>query len=78
MNKFLLEILDASKILDVPKDSLTNLDSFKMRVIVTGKIINFKVKIGVLVRSKQNDQILEKITANDYNISAIETELIVA
>ena len=71
-----LEILDASKRLNVSKNSLNKLISFHMKVIVDGKSISINAIFGLLIHDKENRRELEPFTANKYNIPNMETDLV--
>jgi uncharacterized protein YuzE len=73
-----LEIHDASKRLNVPKNSLNELLFFHMMVIVDAKSININAIFGILVHEKENQQELESFTSNNYNIPNIEANLVTA
>ena len=63
-----LEIHDASKRLNVPKNSLNELLFFHMKVIVDAKSININAIFGILVHEKENQQELESFTSNTDNM----------
>lgn len=69
-----LEILDASKRLNVPKYSLKNLVNFKMSISVTDKSICLNAAFNVIIHNKHKFPILKSLTDNYSNISAMETE----
>ena len=73
-----LEILDASKRLNVPKYSLKNLIDFKMSVSVNDKSICVCVNFKVILHNKEQTPILESFTGNYSNIPSIETEFATA
>ena len=73
-----LEIHDASKRLNVPKNSLNELIFFHMKVIVDAKSISINAIFGVLIHNKENKQELESFTSNNYNIPNMEADLVTA
>ena len=73
-----LEIHDASKRLNVPKNSLNELVFFNMKVIVDEKSISINAIFGILIQSKENKQELESFTSNNYNIPNMEANLVTA
>lgn len=73
-----LEILDASKRLNVPKYSLRNIFSFNMNVCVDDDCIKIEVTVGVLIHNKQSDSVLSSLINNYANIPNMETELATA
>lgn len=73
-----LEIHDASKRLNVPKNSLNELVFFHMKVTVDTKSISINAIFGVLIHNKENKQELESFTSNNYNIPNMEANLVTA
>ncbi len=73
-----LEILDASKRLNVPKYSLKNLIDFKMSVSVNDKSICICANFKVMLHNKEQSPILESFTSNYSNIPSMETEFATA
>lgn len=73
-----LEIHDASKRLNVPKNSLNELIFFQMKVTVDTKFISINAIFGVLIKDKENKQELESFTSNNYNIPNMEANLVTA
>ena len=73
-----LEILDASKRLNVPKYSLKNLIDFKMNVSVDDKSICVCANFKVMLHNKEQFPILESFTSNYSNILSMETEFAAA
>jgi uncharacterized protein YuzE len=73
-----LEIHDASKRLNVPKNSLNELIFFNMKVIVDEKSISINAIFGILIQSRENKQELKSFTSNNYNIPNMEANLITA
>ena len=71
-----LEIIDASKLLNVPKDSLKNLIFFNMKVVVDVKSISINAIFGVLIQDRENKQILESFTSNYCHFPNMETNLV--
>lgn len=68
-----LEILDASKIFKVPKGSLNNPSSFKMRVCVNEDAIKIDVRMRILVNYHQENTTLDYLVNNYANVPSIET-----
>lgn len=73
-----LEILDASKRLNVPKYSLKNLIDFKMSVSVDDKSICVCANFKVMLHNKEQSPILESFTSNYSNIPSMKTEFATA
>lgn len=73
-----LEILDASKCFNMPKDCLENIFSFNMNVCVTDESIKINVTVGVLIQSRHEDSVLESFIDNYANIPSMETALVSA
>ena len=73
-----LEILDASKRLDVPKYCLKKLVDFKMRISVDDKSICICANFTVMLHNKEQSPILESFTSNYSNIPAMKTEFATA
>ena len=73
-----LEILDASKRLNVPKYSLKKLIDFKMSVSVDDKSICICANFKVMLHNKEQSPILESFTSNYSNIPSMETEFATA
>ncbi len=71
-----LEIHDASKRLNVPKNSLNKLIFFHMKVTVDAKSISINAIFGLLIHNKENKQELESFTSNNYNIPNMEADLV--
>lgn len=59
-----LEILDASKRFNLPRESLDNIVFFKMEVCIEDKSISLKAILGVLVDNVENIQDIESFTSN--------------
>ena len=64
-----LEILDASKRLNVPKYSLKKLIDFKMSISVDDKSICVCARFKVMLHNSEQNPILESFTSNYSNIS---------
>ena len=60
-----LEILSASKKLNVPKESLRNLVDFNMNIVSTSKIISINANICLDTRNNINNQNIKQITSNN-------------
>ena len=73
-----LEMLDASKRLDVPPKSLNDIIFFNMKVIVDAKSISINAIFGILISKKENKRKLVSFTANKHNIPDIKTTLVTA
>lgn len=73
-----LEILDASKRFNLPKESFNNLVCFKMDVCVDEKSISIKAVIGVVVGDVENKQNMESFTSNYCKIPNIVSHLALA
>ena len=73
-----LEIHDASKRLNVPKNSLNEMIFFNMKVTVDAKSISINALFGILIHNKENKQELESFTHNNYNIPNMEANLMTA
>ena len=73
-----LEILDASKRLNVPKYSLKNLIDFKMSVSVDDKSICVHANFKVMLHNSEQRPVLESFTSNYSNIPSMETEFATA
>ena len=73
-----LEILDASKRLNVPKYSLKKLIGFKMSVSVDERSICVCASFKVMLHNRKQNSILECFTSNYYNIPSMETEFATA
>lgn len=68
-----LEILDTSEIFKVPKGSLNNPSSFKMRVCVNEDSIKIDVRMRILVNYHQENTTLDYLVNNYANVPSIET-----
>ena len=73
-----LEILDASKRLNVPKYSLKKLIDFKMSISVDDKSICVCARFKVMLHNSEQNPILESFTSNYSNIPSMETEFAAA
>lgn len=73
-----LEILDASRVFNIPKSNLKNIFSFNMNVSITEKFISINIVLGILIHERKEDSIFEKLTDNYTNIPSIEMELVSA
>ncbi|WP_295608961.1 DUF2283 domain-containing protein [uncultured Methanobrevibacter sp.] len=71
-----LEMHDASKRLNVSKNSLKKIIFCKMKVIVDTKSISINAIFGVKNHNKENKHELESFTSNNYNIPNMETNLV--
>ncbi|MGL6298807.1 MAG: DUF2283 domain-containing protein [Methanobacteriaceae archaeon] len=70
-----LEILDASKVLNVPKDSLKDINSIKMDFDVNEKLICLKICFGLIIHNKKESCLVESFVDNYPGIPNMETEL---
>ena len=73
-----LEILDASKRLNVPKSSLKNIIFFKMKVSIDEDSIKLNAVFVLLIQNIKEKPILESFAQNDLNLPSLETELVIA
>jgi uncharacterized protein YuzE len=73
-----LEILNASKILNTTKFSLRNIQKIKMNVNVNDESIGLKLDINVLTSNRNQTQKVDTFTSNDIGIPSIQTELVTA
>ena len=73
-----LEILDASKRLNVPKYSLKKLIDFKMSISVDDRSICVCARFKVMLHNSEQNPILESFTSNYSNIPSMETEFAAA
>lgn len=69
-----LEILNASKILNTTKFSLSNIQKIKMNVDVSDESIGLKLDLNVLTHNQT--QKVDTFTSNDTGIPPIQTELV--
>ena len=69
-----LEILDASKRLNIPKHSLRNIINFKISISVKEKVISLYCMFTVNVHNKELSPSFESFTSNYSNIPIMETE----
>lgn len=70
-----LEVLDASKRLNIPKESLNNIVFFKMEVAVEEKSICLNAVICVLIDDVENTKNIELFTSNSSHIPDTVSEL---
>lgn len=73
-----LEILDASKRFNIPKESLNNIICFKMDVCVDEKSISINAMLGVVLGDVENMQNMVSFTSNYCNIPNIVSHLALA
>ena len=73
-----LEILNASKVLKVPKYALNNIPMIQMNVDVDEKSISLKACFGVIIHNKEQIHSVDSFTSNDTGIPNIVTELATA
>ena len=69
-----LEILDASKRLQVPKSSLRKIENFRISISVSEKSISLSCMFKVNVHNNEVYPSFESITSNYSNIPTMETE----
>ena len=70
-----LEILDASKILNLPKSCLNDLLCFNIKVSVDNKSIGINGTFMAIIQNKQENSILDYFTSNYLHIPSIDAEL---
>lgn len=70
-----LEILDASKILNVKPFSLKNLKKYNIQILVDEKAITLRAKFLMPLHNKGEEKPLSAETANDLKIPQIEANL---
>lgn len=70
-----LEILDASKRFNLPKDSLKNIVFLNVEICIDDKSIVINAVIGVLIDNVKNKQSIESFACNNYNIPNSVTQL---
>lgn len=73
-----LEILNASRVLKVPKYILNGIEEIKMTIKVNEKFISLKAGFGVILHNREQIQLVDTFTSNDIGIPATETELATA
>ena len=71
-----LEILDASKRFNLPKDSLKNIVFLNVEICIDDKSIVINAVIGVLIDNVKNKQSIESFACNNYNIPNSVTQLV--
>lgn len=72
------EILNISKILEVPKFSIKNLKSIEGFVGINQEFIDIKLEFLVPIHQKEVEKPMFMQTANDINLPNIETHLAIA
>ena len=70
-----LEILDASKRFNLPKDCFNNVSCFKMDVYVNKNFISINATIGVIIEDIEKEQIFKSFTGNYSNLPEMSTHL---
>ena len=73
-----LEILNAPKKLNVPKESFENMHCFRMKVCVDKKSIYMCAIFGFMVPNKDNEYELNYFIDNSFDFIPTETELLIA
>lgn len=73
-----LEILDASKRLNVPKESLKNILFLNMKISINEESIKLNAIFGLIIHKNKEEPILESLTQNYSNFPSMETELVIA
>ena len=73
-----LEILDASKRLHIPKQSLRKIINFKINISVNEKSISLSCMFTVHLHNKELSPSFESFTSNYTNIPVMETEFATA
>lgn len=71
-----LEILNASKILNVPKYNLKNIKSISMKIGVNKELICLDLSLKVLIHNKTLLKSLNNSAINDINAPVMHTELV--
>lgn len=66
-----LEILDASKLFDVPRYSLNNINDFRMNINISENIIELKASFSVLIHNKITEEIIDTAIGNISNFPVI-------
>jgi len=71
-----LEILDASKIFDVPdKQYLSNRESVNMSIRITDKVISLEIRVMVNIHNNKGVKTMDSSTINNINAPSMKTEL---
>lgn len=74
-----LEILDASKVLKIPKKQyLDKRTCVHMNICINDEVIAVKLTIGIKVHNKKESLPLDLLTINDINAPSMQTELATA
>ncbi len=73
-----LEILDASKRFNLPKECLKNIICFNIDICVDEKSISIDAKIGVLMDNVRNDQFFKSFISNRGNFPTNLVHLVLA
>lgn len=72
-----LEMHDASKRLNVPPESLSNILFLRMNISVDVNSITINAIFGLLIKDIENEYPIHSITSNFSHIPEIEVELII-
>lgn len=70
-----LEILDASRMFNLPRDSFENVVFFKMEVCVEEKSISLNAVVCVLLNDIENTQNIASFTSNINNLPNMDVKL---
>ncbi|WP_295620547.1 DUF2283 domain-containing protein [uncultured Methanobrevibacter sp.] len=73
-----LEILNASKKLNVSEESLENMKCFNMKVRIDKESILMDAIFGFMIQNKENEQELNYFIENIFDFAPTETELLIA
>ena len=71
-----IEILDASKIFNIPKNSLKNIICFNMNIVVNNDVIKVFIELRVIIHNKEQSESWNALVGNVDNIPIMDTELI--
>lgn len=77
-NPVAIEILDAFKILKVPKFSLNNIKSIRLSIVINEELIKINLMLGVIIHNKRKEETINAFTANVQRMPNIDTELATA
>ena len=71
-----IEILDASKVLNVPdKQYLSNRKKIKMKISISEKVIEVHLNVNIEIHNKKEIMSFNSLAINDINAPVMETEL---
>jgi len=77
-NAVALEILNISKVLKVPKHSLTKIGPIRIAIGVDEKLISLEFYMGLFVQKKELTKFINKSAINYFNLPTNKTELLTA